>query len=44
MQDWRQLAFKEINESVLIRPDLDQKEVVKASLDRAIDGGEMRLW
>ena len=44
MQDWRQLAFKEINESVLIRPDLDQNEVVKASLDRAIDGREMLLW
>src|SRR3954470_21400115 len=43
-QDWRQLAFEEINESVLIRPDLDQNEVVKASLDRAIDGREMRLW
>ena len=44
MQDWRQLAFKEINEPMLIRPDLDQNEVVKASLDRAIDGREMRLW
>jgi hypothetical protein len=43
-QDWSQLAFKEINESMLIRPNLDQHEVVKASLDRAIDGREMPLW
>jgi len=44
MQDWSQLAFEEIDESMLIRPDLDQNEVVKASLDRAIDGREMLLW
>jgi hypothetical protein len=29
---------------MLIRPNLDQHEVVKASLDRAIDGREMPLW
>jgi hypothetical protein len=44
MQDWSQLAFEEIDESMLIRPDLDQNEVVKASLDIAIDGREMLLW
>jgi hypothetical protein len=44
MQDGSQLAFEEINESMLIRPDLDQNDVIKASLDRAIDGREMLLW
>ena len=43
IQRWSQLAFKKINKSILIWPDLDQSEVVKASLNRAIDGREMRV-
>jgi hypothetical protein len=44
VQDWSQLAFEEVDEPVLVRPDLDQDEVVKAGLDRVLDGREVPLW
>ena len=42
-QSGRQLALEKIEETVLIRSDLQQDEVVVASLEEAIDGLEMTV-
>ena len=38
-----QLALEEIEERILMRPDLDKDDVIVASLDEAIDRLEMML-
>jgi hypothetical protein len=39
----RKFAFEEIEKPVLIRADLEQDDVIVASLDVAIDGLKMAL-
>jgi hypothetical protein len=43
-QDRCQLAFEKIDELSLVGTDLDQDDVVVASLDVAVDCFEMPLW